>query len=309
MKHPTLAVSVGVLVFLVCVQAKSQTDRPTGTVTVDGFKIAYYVEGTGIPCLVINDPLAMRRALSKELRKHFRFIFMNARSDAPHEGPLDAGGIQLDTVLDDIELVRRTVGIERVCVFGQSTHGLTAFEYARKYPEHVTHVIMNGTPPFWNAKALKASEEYWQSNASEERKTVLKRNREQRKDEIAKLPPDQAVLQSYITNGPMYWYDPTYDCSWLMAGENWNADVVKQYFDVIYANYDITSRRPTQVPIFLSLGRYDYAVPYTMWNGIKEKFPTLSWNLFEKSGHWAFLEEQELFDRKLIDWIDHHHAR
>ena len=309
MKSIIIAVSVGILVFLMGTQAQTQADRPTGTVTVDGFKINYYVEGTGIPCLVIIDPLAMRRALSNELRKHLRLIFMDSRASAPHEGPIDARKIQLGTLLGDIELVRKAVGIEKLCVFGQSIQGLTALEYARKYPEHVTHVIMNGTPPFRDARAEKASDEYWESRASEERKKVLRWNWEKRRDEIAKLPPDQAMLQTYITNGPMYWYDPTYDCSWLFAGENWNADVAKQFFNVIYANYDITTRGPIQVPIFLSLGRYDYAVPYTLWNGIKESFPTLSWHVFEKSGHWSFLEEQELFDRRLLDWIDGQHAK
>jgi proline iminopeptidase len=309
MKRITLAVCLGVLVLLVGVQAQSQADRPAGTVTVDGFKIAYYVEGTGIPCLVVCDPLVMRRALSKGLRKHFRFIFMDSRGSAPHEGSFDVRKIQLDTLLDDIELVRRTVGIEKLCVFGQSIHGLTAFEYARKYPQHVTHVIMNGTPPFWNVWASQANDKYWESTASADRKAILRRNWDKLKDDIAKLPPDEEFKQRYISNGPMYWYDPTYDCTWLLAGENWNAEVAKHYFGVIYADYNITSRGPTQVPIFLSLGLYDYIVPYTMWDGIREKFPNLTSNLFQKSGHWAFFEEHEAFDKKLLDWIDSHPAR
>jgi proline iminopeptidase len=96
---------------------------------------------------------------------------------------------------------------------GHSINGLTAFEYARKYPEHVTHVIMNGTPPFLGNRAIKAGAEYWESKASAERKAILKRNWDKRKDEIARLPPDQAFMQNYITNGPMYWYEPTYDSS------------------------------------------------------------------------------------------------
>jgi len=35
----------------------------------------------------------------------------------------------------------------------------------------------------------------------------------------------------------------------------------------------------------------------------KDKLPNLSYNLFTKSGHFPFLEEQELFDTKLIEWI------
>jgi pimeloyl-ACP methyl ester carboxylesterase len=31
-----------------------------------------------------------------------------------------------------------------------------------------------------------------------------------------------------------------------------------------------------------------------------------SYNLFEKSGHFPMVEEQELFDKKLIEWIKRH---
>ncbi len=45
-------------------------------------------------------------------------------------------------------------------------------------------------------------------------------------------------------------------------------------------------------------------VPYYMWDGIKGEFPYLSYIFFEKSGHWVFLEEQELFYKKLIEWVE-----
>lgn len=67
--------------------------------------------------------------------------------------------------------------------------------------------------------------------------------------------------------------------------------------------YDIAERQAPSVPIFLSLGLHDYAVPYIMWDGAEEKLPGLSYNLFEKSGHYAPLEEKKLFDKKLLEWI------
>jgi len=303
MKPIIFGVCIAVLVSFSAVQVQSQAEHPTGVVTIDSFQIPYFVEGTGVPCMVINDAIVMRRALSKELRKYFKFIFMNPRINVPYDKSFNVKNITLDTLLDDIELIRRTVGVEKLCIFGHSIYGLMAFEYARKYPEHVTHVIMNGTPPFWDERAIKIADEYWESKASEERKAVLKQNWEKRKDEIAKMPPGMAMMQTYITNGPLYWHEPKYDCSWLFAGEKWNGEILNHLFDVIMVNYDITSRGQIRIPAFLSLGVYDYVVPYVLWDGIKEKFPNIRYNLFERSGHWAFLEEQELFDKRLIEWV------
>jgi hypothetical protein len=48
----------------------------------------------------------------------------------------------------------------------------------------------------------------------------------------------------------------------------------------------------------------DYLVPYTLWDDQKDKIPNLSINLFERSGHYSFFEEEELFRNRINDWIE-----
>ena len=277
-----------------------------GSVSVDGIELPYVIEGTGIPCLVTNNALAMRRALSPELRKTFRFIFTDMRAMVPYNKTYDLEKVTLDTFLDDLELVRAATGIDKVCVFGHSIGGLFAYEYARKYPQHATHVVMNGTPAFYNDKLSGLIREYWAANASEERKTALKQNVERMKDAIASEPHGRQRIASYIMNGPRYFFDPSYDCAWLFEGEYWSPELFDRIFGVVMLGYDIAERPKLTAPIFLSLGRHDYVVPYVCWDGIKESIPGLSFNLFDKSGHYAPLEERELFDSKLVEWIKSH---
>lgn len=72
----------------------------------------------------------------------------------------------------------------------------------------------------------------------------------------------------------------------------------------LFSDYDFGKRAPRPTtPIFLALGRYDYLLPYHMWDGRKDSFPNLSYHLFEKSGHYPMFEEPALFDKKLIEWI------
>jgi len=303
------------LVFLLCltfscqqaeeVAEETKEEVTSGTVNIDDFELSYSIEGTGIPCMVIDDPPVMKRALSSELRKHFKFIFMDSRYSARYDKTFDISKITLDTFLDDIDEVRETLGIEKTCVLGHSINGLLAYEYARKYPGHTTHVIMNGTPPYYDDQAWSMWMEKWESIASDEHKAVLKQNWEKMGDKIAKMQPDQANLQTYITNRPIYLYDPNYDFTWLFEGLHWNADVFNHLLEVVMMNYDITQKEPIQTSVFLSLGRYDI-VPYTSWEGIEGKFSNFAIHIFEKSAHYAFLEEQELYDKKLIDWIKSH---
>ena len=269
-------------------------------VVIDGFQLSYTVEGKGIPCLVINDAPAMRRGLSQGLRGHFKFIFMDPRMNVAYDPAFDPKRITLDTLLDDIERIRREANEDKVLVFGHSVNGITAYEYARKYKDHVVGVVMNATSPFQTEKLEK---EFWSTAASPERKEALRKSQERTRERIAKLPPGEAMRQSYIANAAIYWFNPLYDPSWLLEGVRWNSEVWYPLFDVVMARYDISKRDAIGVPVFVSLGKYDFSTPRMAWDGIDRVLPNLTLHVFEKSGHWSFVEEPELFDKALLDWV------
>jgi len=302
------------LVFLLCftfscqkaeeVAEETKEEVTSGIVSVEGFDLAYSIEGKGIPCAVVGDALSVMRGTSKALREHFKFIFIESRMTTPTQEGFDISTITFDTLVEDIEKVRKTLNIDKFCVFGHSISGLYALEYARKYPEHATHVIMNGTPPYHNLDFRAMRDEYWESNASDERKAILKQNIEMLTPEkISSLSPSDAGILSSVSEQPKIFYDSSYDCLWIFEGAYWNIEVWDHLFEVIMADYDLAKGRKVTTPVFLALGRYDYLIPFHVWDDEKERLQNLSVNLFEKSGHWAFLEEQELFDKKLIEWV------
>lgn len=302
------------LVFLLCltlscqqteeVAEASKEEATSGVVSVDGFDLAYSIEGTGIPCAVVGDALSVLRGTSKELRGHFKLIFIDSRMTTPTTEGFDISTVTFDTLVEDIEKVRKTLDIDKFCVFGHSISGLLALEYARKYPEHASHVIMNGTPPYFNEDYVTMRDEYWESTASEERKAILQKNMDRLAQEnLDSLPIGEARKLNYIALGPKIFFDPTYDCTWILEGAHWNGEMWNHLFDVIMSGYDLAEGKSIETPIFLALGKFDYLIPIHVWDDEKDKLPTLSINMFEKSGHLAFLEEQELFDKMLLDWI------
>lgn len=306
-----LICSISIILLIIgCTRQEDKTDKEevqpektSGYVIVDGIKLPYFIEGTGIPCVIAADAGLQQKVLSQDLRKEFKFIFLKSRNDIPYESPVGFDDITMDTLVDDIEQLRTVLGIDRICILGHSAVGLIAIEYARKYPEHTSHVIMIGTPPGLNSEITKIGNEYWEIHASDERKMILKRNQEQLAEEdLSSLSPLEAQNKRYAALGPKFWYDPGYDFSSLLDYysnvEGWN-----HFFNVIMGNYDITRGNQITTPIFLALGCHDYVVPYVLWDDYKDKFPDLSYNLFEKSGHFPMLEERELFDKKLIEWI------
>ncbi len=287
------------------VAEETKEEVTSGSVTVDGFELAFSIEGTGIPCMVVGSHIFWPRTFSEELRNHLKLIFVDSRFFSPIDKQIELSTFSMDIVVDDIEHFRKTLNLEKMAVLGHSAMGIPALEYGKKYPDHTSHVIMIGTPPNWNEEYQKLVNEFWESDASVERKSIYKRKMDELTEEILnKMTPFRQWALRYIASSPWYWYDPNYDCSWLWEGLDGNMDIINHFFAVLLSKYDSSQNLDLlTAPIFLALGRYDYAVPYSSWDDEKEKFKNLSYNVFEKSGHYPMLEEQELFDKKLIDWI------
>ena len=280
-----------------------RAESVTGTITSWQFRLRYRIEGKGSPAIVIGSSIYLPRAFSQNLRKHLRLVFLDHRGYAPSPGPMDAIRFAPDTLIKDIERARRVLGLGRIVVIGHSIHSLMALEYAKKYPENVSHVVMIG-PPVFHAATHEARDQYWQEFASLERKAIMEENKQRLPDEqLAILPRGRRFIRSYIRDGPRTWYNPRFDASPLWEGVEANDDYTPKFL-----NIDITQGLDTfNIPTFLALGRYDFRVapPFT-WDDITPKFPDLTINLFEQSGHWPHYEEAALFDTKLLQWLKEH---
>ncbi len=279
---------------------RAGSDR--GTVAAGPLRLRYRIEGTGRPAIVIGSATYLPRSFSQNLRKHLRLVFLDHRGYVPSPGPMDATVFALDKMLDDFERARQELRLGQVAVIGHSIHSIMALEYAKKYPENVSHVVMIGSTAL-NAGNAQAMSQYWQELASPERKAAMAENLRRLPDEqLAQLRPGQRWIRKYIRNGPRTWYDPEFDGLLLMMeGVERNDDYIPAFLDL-----DITQGLDTfDRPVFLALGRYDFiAAPPSIWDPIRPKFRDSIFRVFERSGHWPHYEEAALFDAELLRWME-----
>jgi proline iminopeptidase len=281
-----------------------------GTVTANGIGFDYAIEGSGPVCMVVGDATPVERAISPRLRGRVRLAFLGSRMSTSEERVGDVSGVTMDTLIEDIEAMRQALDLGRVCVIGHSISGLLALEYARRYPENVTGVVMHATPPFYNERLGPAVSAFWDTAASADRKALRQRNREKvPEDSLRRLPPGEAMKLRYITSAPVYFHDPAYDPAWILEGVTWNVPAWDRLFGSIMPSYDLAGGPPIRVPVFLALGRDDFAVPWHLWDAERDRIPDLTLRLFERSGHYAMLEERDEFDSALLDWMDSRMSR
>jgi len=274
---------------------------------IKGVKPYYKIEGTGIPCLIVisHGIQFHQRTFSENLRKNLQLIFTDLSGGYSDTRSIDE--MTFDSVMDDIDGIRRELNLDRIAMVGHSAHVLLTLEYARRYPDNLSHCILMGLGPKWWQldDCRKIMDDYWDEFASDERKEVYSRNRMELTEEmLSSVSPGEAFILSYLASTPKYWYDYDFDRSHLFDDLKLNREVMDRLFEVVLKDYDATSYlSEIECPVFIAMGRYDFVCPPPLWDGEKEKLQDCTYYLFERSGHHPQLEEQSLFDERLIDWI------
>ena len=274
----------------------------SGSISVDGTKLNYVIEGNGIPCLVIGSSVYYPRTFSKELRKNLKMYFVDMRWFGENDASVDLKNIAIQSIAEDIEQIRSALKLENFIIMGHSIHGTVAMEYTRRYPDKVSQCILIGSPNIYNNETYdEATEIIWET-ASRERKQLQNQNWEKMK-ELVTLTSAEQVIENYLAMAPKYWFNPRYDARWLWEDMTIDANIINHIYGTVFRDYNMFQNNPTvPVPTFVALGKYDYVIPLQLWKD-QTNIPNLTLQVFEKSGHTAQLEESEQFDKAILNWL------
>lgn len=263
-----------------------------------GAEIFYTTRGAGPACIVLSSigTKPYERMMPAELSERMTLAFVDLRGGGRSTG--DASDLIFDVLADDLEAVRAALGVEKIAVLGHSILGVLALEYGRRRPESVSHVITVGTPPRGDMVWLQAkATASFEADASEERKRVLREN-------LAALPQGASLTQMLIATTPARFYEPRFDAAALFAEAEFKPQMFAHLLGALTREWDVTSESDSlRVPVLLAHGRYDYTVPCASWNGLVEKLPTATMEIFERSGHHPFVEEPDRFAKVVAKWM------
>jgi proline iminopeptidase len=276
-----------------------------GVISAGGLELPYVVRGKGTPLLAVASAVYGSRTVRGPILDHFKIYFVDSRLFLPSDSGFEVETITIESLAQEMDAIREAFGFEAVAVLGHSMFGNFALEYARRYPDRVTHVVVIGTMPIGFMQGFfAAQDEYLESHA--ERKAIWERNWEPlTEDSLSKLSPADRNSVTLWANVPLYWYNATFDWAPMWEGQApTNVEVMERLFELLY-EYDL-GQGPGQIetPVFVAMGLYDHIVPHTLWEDELHKLPNVTFQLFEKSGHTPQFEEPELFAERLIEWFE-----
>lgn len=277
--------------------------------TINGLKIHYVIEGTGIPCVIpsLSGSPIYERTFSGNLRRHLKLVFVELRANRSDVG--DIGSTTLDSIVDDLDRLRGELKLERIAILGHSGHGLIPLRYATRYPERISHAILVGAVPTFDPARLIELSRYWEMLASKERKDAIGHNWERMTPVLSRATADEALVLNYVANSPVYFYDAHFDCTNLWEGHATNAELFQRFWGPggEFSRFDPAAEFPkVRCPVLIVAGVFDFAAIPTAWHGIKDKLSNHEYRVFEKSGHFPHMEEQRLFDETLVEWLKRH---
>ncbi|MDZ7771177.1 MAG: alpha/beta fold hydrolase [Balneolaceae bacterium] len=116
--------------------------------------------GAGEPLMVVHGgPLLDHGYMEpwlRELSSDYRLVFMDQRLSGRSSPESDSANVTLDRFTEDIEAVRRHLGLDRVHLLGHSWGGFLALRYALAYPQSLRSLtLVSPMPPssaHWQAE-------------------------------------------------------------------------------------------------------------------------------------------------------------
>lgn len=270
---------------------------------VDGSKLQYVVKGEGKPCLVIGSSVYYPKTFSGNLYKHLKLYFVDLKWFAKDYKPENLDSVNIRSIVGDVEQIRLQLGLEKPLIMGHSIHGTIATEYVKRHSDKVCGLVVIGSPCEWgNATYDTKAKALWET-ASVERKRLQEENWG-KLNELDRLTGQKEASARYNNMSPQYWYNPRYDATWLWDGMTVHSELTSHLFAKVFLHYNMFSPAVNiSVPVFLALGKYDYVVPYTLWQKEYASIPYLRYVFFEKSGHTPQLEQSRRFNKALVRWL------
>jgi proline iminopeptidase len=122
------------------------------TTTISGLTIHYTIRtsSTGLPPLIVHPPpwgcgVDVYYSTFARLESKYTLIYPQPRGNDSSQKPDDPSQMSSRHIVDDLDLFRQHLGLEKISVLGHSSGGTIALGYAIAYPDKVDKLVLLDT--------------------------------------------------------------------------------------------------------------------------------------------------------------------
>lgn len=271
-------------------------------IEINGNRLAVEILGPeGAPVIITHHgaPGLGSRAEPKasfgRLADEYRVVVFDARGSGQSDG---SGPLSHEQWAADIDGIREWAGADTIVMAGGSYGGFMAMEYAIRYPERVSALVLRDTSPD-NSNAGLARQ-----NAVNSDRVSVDMEKFDRIDQ-GRVADNDDLKACWREILPLYdfHYDPAVT-EIKVESTPYRYEAHNYAFSVNLPGYDLKADLPkVTAPTLVTVGRTDWITPVECSETIADLIPESTLVVFEKSGHSPQIEEAEAWTATVRNFL------
>ncbi len=292
----------------------SSNSHPKGDyVSVNGKRLWYESEGTGPALVLISGGPGISHdyfhPYFSSLTNSYRVVYFDAIGRGKSDHAQSPKEYTLSRDVEDVEGLRKALGLGRISVLGHSYGGVVAQAYALRFPESLRGLILVDT--LFSAEMWQANNDNSNRELQNQFPEVWERIQEVRAQGYSSCSKEYQAAND-VSPAFLMFYDASNFDKIIRGGGSVSNDVycamTGEDGDFLIAgdlgNFDFRrDLKKVSVPMLILAGRYDrVALPH--WTiEYKRYAPQAKFVMLEKSGHFPFIEQTDETLRLVRDFL------
>lgn len=262
--------------------------------------------GTGSPIIVVHGGPGLNHSyfmphLNSLAKKH-SLIFYDQRACGGSSGNLDSTQMNLSLFVEDIEQIRLSLNLGKVAIIAHSWGGLVAMNYASKYSENISALILS------NSVSPKFGE--FEKETNQRLKLRVPAEDSVLRSEILKSPEFKSGnLQSYtnlfkLSFKPSFFYSNSLEkMQLILPGDFLAKRKVLFFMTKELSAYDFYDNLKTiSCPVLVVHGGYD-GMPLELSQKIQNHITNAKLVIIKNAGHFPFIDNTKQYNKIVGQFI------
>lgn len=278
---------------------------PGGYVTVNGTRLWYESEGSGEPLVLIpagpGVPHGYFHPYFSRLAKSHHVIYFDAFGTGKSDRASGQQTYSFARDVENVEGLRKALGLGKIDLLGHSYGGLVAQAYALRYPASVRKLILADSS--WGGEMSQAHRDNALSELRNQYPETYERLIELHKKGFRTCSKEYRNADDSPPGFLLFYNNSAFE-KLVRTGEPPNPDVLCAIDgddgDFVpgpeMAKLDFHAQlKSLKMPVLILAGRYDRGMLPRYAQQYKTYAPQAQFVMFEKSGHFPFIEETDEF--------------
>jgi proline iminopeptidase len=228
-----------------------------------------------------------------------RMVYLDQRGSGRSERPWDRA-YSVDLLVEDLEAVRRELGVDRISLIGQSFGAVPALEYAARYPEHVERMViaagLSDVPATMQAgcERLRAVHPALYEASMEEARAQGAAT-----CNLFNAIPDQAQRQAFFDTNmfPVLETELLIELHDTLGGLRNTGELGGEIFQQGFFEWRFAGHDRLTMPVLVIAGALDYQIGLGPQRALADALPDATLLIYEGAGHFMYVDQPDRFAR------------